>query len=121
MSHPSKRRGYDVEIQALEALVGIFPGLRRTGSMGYQLGAADLERVGHSYRGEPFRLVVTKDLRRPLLVSLPVEDLEELMRHGAGWKPVVVQVKARKQTWVGKLWDELRQSTQSLHVKNSTA
>ena len=117
MSHPSKRRGYDVEIAALNALKPIFPNLRRTGSVAYTKSAADLSQDVHG----PWKrlwLVVTRDKRQPLLVTLPIEDFRQIAWAAMGDDPehydgvdVKVQVKARARTWIGTLYQELKEAT----------
>lgn len=107
----AKQWGYEVEVQTISALAPIFPRLRRTGSMAYKKAAADLVADG---KGEPILLVVTKDKGpgNPLLVTLRATDLEDLVRGGPSvlLRPTAVQVKGRGQTWIGKLWRELRDS-----------
>lgn len=106
----SKAWGYEVETQALRALVPVFTRLRRTGSMAYKKAAADLVADG---RGAPILVVVTKDKGpgNPLLVTLPAQDLLELVRDPrAHLRPVRVQVKGRAQTWIGGLWRDLREA-----------
>lgn len=103
----SKAWGYEVEVSALKALQKIFPGLRRTGSVAYTKAAADLRQDG---TGAPLYLVVTRDKRRPLLVTLPVDDLLGLTDGVRATTPVYVQVKGRERTWIGRLYDELKEN-----------
>lgn len=125
MSSPQKRAkawGYSVEVAALKALTPIFPNLRRTGSVAYKKAAADLVQDGTKSALAPIRLVVTRDKRRPLLVTLSVSDLVALLSE-AGDKmqtlgsreistfPVVVQVKGRARSWIGTLYDALCEAT----------
>lgn len=95
---------------ALKGLMRSFPRLRRVGSVGYRKSAADLVQEGP----EPFRLIATRDKRRPVLVTLAVDDLHDLMVGGldlAKRAGVVVQVKGRERTWIGRLYDELKAAT----------
>lgn len=106
----SKKYGYDVEVAALKALEPMFPGIKRTGSTAYTKAAADLVRPGN---GMPIRLVVTRDKRRPLLVTMLASDLETALAFPDLLEDadVYVQVKGREKTWIGRLWDELREAT----------
>jgi hypothetical protein len=111
----AKSWGYQVEMAALEELKDIFPDLRRTGSVAYKKSAADLVQDGNGDSGLlPRRLpilplVVTRDKRRPLLVTLAVEDLVMMVSYTLTGPsiPVAVQVKARERTWIGRLYDDL--------------
>jgi hypothetical protein len=106
----SKAWGYEVEVSAVAALQKIFPGIRRTGSVAYKKAAADLVQDGDGLV-PPLHLVVTRDKRRPLLVTLPVDDLLSLTDGQRATTPVYVQVKGRERTWIGRLYDELREAT----------
>lgn len=103
----SKDWGYAVEVAALKALKPVFPGLRRTGSMAYKKAAADLVQETD---GVTLPIVVTRDKRKPLLVTLAVSDFVELFDE-APHVNVVVQVKGREKTWIGRLYDDLREAT----------
>lgn len=114
----SKAWGYEVEKAALKALRRIFPNLRRTGSLAYKKAAADLVQDGYKTGRSPIRLIVTRDKRRPLLVTLSIDDLATLIGAGSwemsGTLPtdhVVVQVKGRAQSWVGSLYQSLKEAT----------
>jgi hypothetical protein len=108
----SKAWGYAVEVAAKKALERLFPGIARTGSVAYTKAAADLVRPGT--RREVIRLIVTRDKRRQLLVSLSALDLETLLdsspKQRAEYR-VVAQVKGRQSTWLGRLYDDLVQAT----------
>lgn len=103
-----KRRGYAVEIAALKALKPVFPWLRRTGSTAYKKAAADLVQDS-GFDEAPICIVVTRDKNKPLLVTLSSDDFVSLMGpgHEIG-NNVVVQVKGRERTWVGRLYQELK-------------
>lgn len=105
----SKSWGYAVEVAALKALRQVFPYLVRTGSVAYKKNAADLVQAGVG--DPPLRLVVTRDKRRPLLVSLTVEDFNALVGRELDNRAVVIQVKARERTWLGSLYQGLREAT----------
>lgn len=100
----SKKRGYNVEVQAVNALLPVFPRLRRVGSPAYTKNAPDLVQDGE---GPVLPLVVTKDLAQPLLVTLSLEDFNDLMSSIEVDCSVAVQVKAREHTWIGRLWRDL--------------
>lgn len=103
----SKTYGYATEIAALEALRRVFPYLRRTGSVAYKKDAADLVQEGVN---SPFRLIVTRDKRRELLVTLSADDFATLAGEVPG-NSVVVQVKGRERTWIGTLYQGLKKAT----------
>lgn len=109
MSNPkrSKAWGYEVEVAALEALREVFVGLRRTGSVNYKHAAPDLVQDGTP---PTICLVVTRDKRSELLVTLSVSDLRQLVGAACGERKVIVQVKGRERTWIGSLMKELRKS-----------
>lgn len=106
----NKRIGYALEVDALKALQRLFPNLRRQGSTGYSRAAADLIQDGP---GIPYRLVVTRDKGRPMLVTLSIDDLDRLLIDctRTGRDRVVAQCKKREKTWVGGVYDELRRAT----------
>lgn len=106
----SKEYGRETENAALRSLKSLFPNLRRTGSMAYRRSAADLVQDGD---GETVRLVVTRDKRQPLLVTLSLSDLEYIAftgEHNAEAR-VAVQVKGRQSSLIGRWWRELREAT----------
>lgn len=109
-SRRAKRVGYTLEVDALKALQRFFPNLRRQGSTGYSRAAADLVQDGP---GEPYRLVVTRDKGKPILVTLSVDDLDRLLIDctRTGRDAVVAQCKKREKTWIGGLMEELRRAT----------
>lgn len=111
----AKRWGYAVEVAAAEALGFLFPGIRRTGSVAYKKAAADLIRPGEN---EVRRLVVTRDKRRPLLVTLSIPDLVHLVFAEKCGCEIAVQVKGRERTWIGRLYDELTEATKKPKEKN---
>lgn len=104
----SKRRGYDVEVEARDALRELWPTIERRGSVAYKKSACDLTVPGMVPR-EAWPLVVTKDKRHPLLVTTDIDTFIDIVRCGtnAGLFGVGVQVKARETTWVGTLHAEL--------------
>lgn len=113
MTHPQKRSkswGYQVEMAALKCLREVFPRMRRTGSPAYSKAAADLVQEGRDGGPPIVRLVVTRDKRRPLLVTLSMEDFLELVPPVPDGD-VVVQVKGRQRTWIGALYDALKAAT----------
>jgi hypothetical protein len=108
MTHPSKRKGYALEVDAAKALANLFPRLKRTGSVAYTLNAPDLVQDG---AGVPLRLIVTRDKGQPILVTMSVADLDRLADHRPAPWHVVVQCKKRESTWIGRLWRELKAAT----------
>jgi hypothetical protein len=44
------------------------------------------------------------------LVTLPVDDLLSLTDGQRATTPVYVQVKGRERTWIGRLYDELKEN-----------
>lgn len=104
----SKTYGYATEVAALHALRRVFPYLRRTGSVAYKKDAADLVQEGHSV---PFRLIVTRDKRRELLVTVCIDDFLTLVGDEVPGNAVVVQVKGRATTWIGSLYQALKKAT----------
>jgi hypothetical protein len=104
----SKTYGYATEVAALEALRKVFPYLRRTGSVAYKKDAADLVQDGAA---SPFRLIVTRDKRKELLVTMSIDDFVVLVGDEVGQEAVVVQVKGRERTWVGSLYAALKKAT----------
>ena len=115
MSHPSKAKGYALEVAACKALQAVFPHLRRTGSVAYLKDAPDLvQESGLSSAAGALRLVVTRDKNRPMLVSLAVDDFVWLATTPDAWLAgihVVVQVKKRERTWLGTVYDALKRAT----------
>lgn len=117
MSHPSKRKGYDAEVGGVNELKRLgFVGARRTGSVAYSKNAADIVQnwePGSPY--QPVRVVMTQDLRKPMLYTLSGKDLQILIGAVRAEMleelPLVAQVKKRQQTWIGKLWRELWEAT----------
>lgn len=116
----SKQYGYSVEVAAARELSKIFGRLERVGSVGYaSRGGADLVQSIHPGGGQkPLVLVVTRDRHQPLLVTLSVRQLEELLdlrMAGEGallnHVPVVVQVKGRASSFIGRVWRALREAT----------
>lgn len=104
----SKTYGYATEVAALQALRRVFPYLRRTGSVAYKKDAADLVQEGAN---TPFRLIVTRDKGREMLVTVSIDDFISLVGDAIPGNAVVVQVKGRKQTWVGGLYRALKKAT----------
>lgn len=118
----NKQYAYSVEVAAAKELSKIFGRIERVGSVGYaSRGGADLVQSIHPGGGQkPLVLVVTRDRHQPLLVTLSVHQLEELLElrmagEGAllNHVPVVVQVKGRASTWIGRVWRSLREATTS--------
>lgn len=106
MSSPSKAKGYRVEVLALNELQGLgMLNLTRTGSLAYTLDAADLVQPGP---GDPVLLVATRDDGGPTLYTTNADGLRRLARDNLKVVPVVVQVKARKQSFIGRVWRGLR-------------
>lgn len=102
----SKEWGYEVEKSAEKYLKRLFPTLRRVGSMGYSKAHPDLVQDGE---GAPYHLVVTRDKNNPLLVTMSVEDLFRLCADTSLEKAkVLIQVKGRASSWIGRLHRELR-------------
>ena len=102
----SKEWGYETEVAALRALRFLFPGLRRKGSVNYYKAAPDLVQEGNPNLA-PINLIVTRDKRKSLLVTMSITDLKIITNENAVI-PVRVQVKARQATWIGRLYEELR-------------
>lgn len=108
----SKEYGYEVEKAALRALRRVFPTLTRTGSMAYKKDAADLvqnpEATTHA-----LRLVITRDKRRPMLVTLDLNEFTEMLANptALAYRKVMVQVKGRTRTWIGSLYAGLVDAT----------
>lgn len=107
----SKAWGYEVEIAALAKLKRIFPKLRRTGSTAYSKAAADLIQDGG---GVPLYVIATRDKRRPLLVTMEIDDLLGLVDQQRDDVQVYVQVKGRASTWIGSLYGQLRANARPL-------
>jgi len=118
----SKGWGYEVEKAFERILRDCFPRLRRVGSPGYYRAAPDLVQdglkdpdKGLDYTKAPIRIVATKDKGRdkPYLVTLSAPDLYRLTAGGPwrNWFDVRVQVKGRKETWIGRLYQELVEAT----------
>lgn len=107
----SKEKGYELEAAALRKLSYIFPGLRRTGSVNYKDAAPDLVQDG---MGPPvLPLIVTRDARQEMLVTLSVDDLIALIqseRLDPPYIQVAVQCKYRQATWVGTLYRALKRA-----------
>lgn len=116
----AKSWGYEVELQALKILQQLVPDLERTGASAQKSkGYPDLmtPSTGRRTLDEATQcFIVTKDKGRhsPMLVTLPLVDLIDMVRMGPPQGRVAVQVKARKATWIGSLWAELRQAVRAL-------
>ena len=103
----NKGWGYECEVQALEALRGLWPTAERTGASNQQ-HADDPDIIS---RGPtPFCVVVTKEKgsHRPLLIHMMMEDFIQAATLGIGDNGLAVQVKGRKQMWIDTLLYELR-------------
>lgn len=105
----SKTYGYATEIAALNALRSVFPLLRRTGSVAYKKDAADLVQESEK-TDAAYRFVVTRDKRRELLITMSVDDFNYLVGKDILTK-VYVQVKGRERTWIGSLYQALKEAT----------
>lgn len=113
MSSPkrSKDWGRETENAALAKLRTVFFRLFRTGSMNYRKAAPDLyaDCVLGCDKHTDLNLVVTRDKGKRLLVTASMDDFIRI----AGLPDVLpycrvrVQVKARQQTWVGRIYQEL--------------
>lgn len=115
----SKTWGRQVENDTKDALRPIWPSLARTGSVNYRKAAPDLvadprpltdlaKKIGVEKR-RSIPLVVTRDKRQPLLVTLLASDFVELVTDdGPPADGVVIQCKGREKTWIGTLMRELR-------------
>jgi len=104
----AKQWGYEVEKACERELGKVFWGLKRMGSVAYKKAAADLVRPGVP---PILYMVVTRDKRNPLLVTMSVEDFMDLLtRSDAMKRSVAIQVKGRERTWIGTLYHELRKA-----------
>lgn len=106
----SKTYGYATEVAALEGLRQVFPYMRRTGSVAYKKDAADLVQEG-AHPEEPIRVVVTRDKRKELLVTMSMSDFQYLCGKDDVLDATVVQVKGRERTWIGSLYEALKKAT----------
>lgn len=105
----SKSYGYEVEKAAEAALSMTYPRIARKGSVAYKKDAADLEQEGTS-KAAPYRFIVTRDKRRPMLITMSMEDFYRLAGPRTA-DTVYVQVKGRAKTWIGGLYEALRKAT----------
>jgi hypothetical protein len=108
--HRSKEWGREVENLFLRSLKVVFPNLRRVGSMGYSGAHPDLVQDDDIDTHRPIvRIVATKDKRKSCLVTMSLEDFTSMST--PYWGPVVVQCKGRAKTWIGSLYQELKEAT----------
>lgn len=113
MTSPQKKakvRGYRLEKDAEAALRSKAPGIKRTGSVNYKASAPDLYQDG--FNG-PLLLVVTRDRRQQMLVTMSLDDFLDRVDTLRGTE-VAVQCKAREVTWVGSLYQELKKAVKNL-------
>lgn len=108
----NKQRGYELEKAAEAELRKVFWHLARTGSVNYKHSAPDLAQVTENH---PILLVVTRDRRRQMLVTLSAADFVDLTLGAVPWPPTVyVQCKSRETTWIGSLYEELKRAVKAL-------
>jgi hypothetical protein len=90
----------------LDRLRKTFPHLRRV-RVSRSKGGPDLEQDGVG--GLPtVNIVATRDTRGAALVTMSVDDFLRLQNGTTWFVRVRVQVKYRKQSWIGTLYRELR-------------
>lgn len=84
--------------------------LVRTGSTAYSKAAADLVPSGDVVRWDDeivVPAVVTRDKGHDMLITLSVKHLVAMLQDMQP-TPLFVQCKHRQQTWIGRLYRELR-------------
>ena len=108
----SKSYGYEVEKAAEARLRAVFPNMRRMGSVAYRKDAADLVQENAS-DSDPYRFVVTRDKRKPLLITMSMDDFIYLCDDKTARDArAFVQVKGREKTWIGGLYEALVKATE---------
>jgi hypothetical protein len=103
----NKGWGYEVEVQALEAVRSLWPTAERTGASNQKV-ADDPDIIS---RGPtPYCLVISKEKgsHRPLTVHMTMEDFIIITTMGVGDNGLAVQVKGRATLWVNTLLYKLQ-------------
>jgi hypothetical protein len=115
----NKGWGYEVEVQAVEALQNLWPAAERTGASNQKV-ADDPDIIS---RGpDPYCLIVTKEKGqgKPLLVHLSMSEFLILAALGPGDNGLLVQVKGRQSMWIDTLYRALRGRAKAWETKHET-